>query len=273
VFVDIEPDTFNIDPAAIPGALTDATRAIMPVHLFGRCSDMSAILESVTGRDLAVVEDAAQAIGAIDSKGQHAGSIGTIGCFSFFPTKNLGGFGDGGMVTSDDAELAHRMRLMRAHGMEPKYYHRLVGGNFRLDALQAAVLRVKLLHLDDWAAGRRRNADRYRELFHDAGVADGRVRLPDDVPGHVYNQFVNRVDRRDALRDHLTASGIGSEIYYPIPLHLQDCFRKFGYGPGDFPHAEAAAREVLALPIYPELTSDQLTEVVSAIASFPDFAA
>lgn len=268
VFVDIDPDSFNIDPEATVGAFGDATRAVMPVHLFGRCVDMDAILEAAGARHLPVIEDAAQAIGAIDSRGRRAGSIGDVGCFSFFPTKNLGGFGDGGMVTAEDDALAHRIRLLRVHGMEPKYHHPLVGGNFRLDALQAAVLRVKLLHLDAWAEGRRRNADRYRGLFAEAGLDDGRVRLPADVPGHVYNQFVIRVDARDALRAHLTAAGIGTEVYYPIPLHLQECFRPLGYAPGDFPHAEAAAREVLALPIYPELTEDDLAAVVTSIAAF-----
>ena len=268
VFVDIEPESFNLDADGIEDVLTRDTRAIMPVHLFGRCVDMDPILEIARGRSLAVIEDAAQAIGATDAKGRKAGSVGTVGCFSFFPTKNLGGFGDGGMVTSDDATLADRIAMLRVHGMRPKYYHHEVGGNFRLDALQAAVLRVKLPHLDGWATGRRRNADRYRALFGEAGLDDGRVRLPADVPGHIYNQFVIRVERRDALRDHLTAAGIGTEIYYPVPLHLQECFAGLGYGPGDFPHAEAAAREVLALPIFPELTEAQLEQVVQEIAAF-----
>lgn len=270
VFADIDPDTFNMDPAAAMAAVTPATRAIMPVHLFGRCMELDPLLRFARDRSVAVIEDAAQAIGATDAAGRRAGSIGTAGCFSFFPTKNLGGFGDGGMVVSDDAAFADRVEMLRVHGMRPKYYHREVGGNFRLDALQAAVLRVKLPHLDAWSAARRRNADGYREIFADAGLDDGRVRLPADVPGHIYNQFVIRVERRDALREHLAASGIGSEVYYPVPLHLQECFRKLGYAPGDFPRAEAAAAEVLALPIYPELTTDQLAGVVAAIRRFFD---
>jgi dTDP-4-amino-4,6-dideoxygalactose transaminase len=267
VFVDIDPDTFNMDTARLEPAVTPATRAIMPVHLFGRCTDMAAVLALAADRSLPIIEDAAQAIGALDARRQ-AGTIGTVGCFSFFPTKNLGGFGDGGMVTTDDAALADRLEMLRVHGMRPKYYHHVIGGNFRLDALQAAVLRVKLPHLDGWTRARRRNADRYRALFAEAGLDDGRVRLPADVPGHIYNQFVIRVDRRDALRDHLAAAGVGTEIYYPVPLHLQECFHDLGYGPGDFPHAEAAAREVLALPIYPELSEAQLAWVVESVAGF-----
>jgi dTDP-4-amino-4,6-dideoxygalactose transaminase len=268
VFADIDPDSFNIDTAAVANALTERTRAIMPVHLFGRCVELDPLMDLVRARNVPIIEDAAQAIGATDGAGRQAGAIATAGCFSFFPTKNLGGFGDGGMVITNDAELAERIAVLRVHGMRPKYFHEVIGGNFRLDALQAAVLRVKLPHLDSWSATRRRNAQRYRALFEEASLDDGRVRLPEDVPGHIYNQFVIRVDRRDELRTHLSAAGVGSEVYYPLPLHLQECFRSLGYAPGDFPHAEAAAREVLALPIFPELTEDNLAEVVRAVAAF-----
>jgi dTDP-4-amino-4,6-dideoxygalactose transaminase len=268
VFADIDPSSFNIDPTAVARALTTRTRALMPVHLFGRCVELDSLVGQVHARGLPVIEDAAQAIGALDRAGRQAGAIATAGCFSFFPTKNLGGFGDGGMVITNDTHLADRISVLRVHGMRPKYFHQVIGGNFRLDALQAAVLRVKMPHLDAWSAARRRNAQRYRELFAEARLNDGRVRLPEDVPGHIYNQFVIRVDQRDELRASLSAAGIGTEVYYPLPLHLQECFRDLGYGPGDFPHAEAAAREVLALPIFPELTEDQLAEVVRAVATF-----
>jgi dTDP-4-amino-4,6-dideoxygalactose transaminase len=263
VFVDIDPHTYNIDPTAAAEATGDRTKAIMPVHLYGCVADMDPILASAGGR-VPVIEDAAQAIGAFDARGRKAGSIGDMGCFSFFPSKNLGGFGDGGMTVTNDAVLGHSLRLLRTHGSEPKYYHSIVGGNFRLDALQAAVLRVKLRHLDGWTAGRRSNAQRYRELFDDARLTD-RVTLPVDEPGHIYNQFVVRVSDRDALRAHLAGCGIGTEIYYPVPLHMQECFTALGYGAGDLPHAEAAARETLALPIYPELNDAQLVHVVESI--------
>ena len=264
VFVDIDPGTFNIDAGRIPGAVTDRTRAIMPVHLYGRMADMTAIMHAVGG--IPVIEDAAQAIGARDDSGRSAGTVGAMGAFSFFPSKNLGGFGDGGMVITNDAGHDHMLRMLRMHGMEPKYHHALVGGNFRLDALQAAVLRVKLRHLDGWSAGRRRNAAFYRELIAEARLEH--VTTPADVPGHIYNQFVIRTPHRDALQAHLAANGINTEIYYPVPLHLQTCFRSLGYSSGDMPHSEAAARETLALPIYPELTEAQLRAVVDAIASF-----
>ncbi len=266
VFVDIDPRTFNIDPRGIEAALTPRTKAIVPVHLFGRLADMDAILPVARAADVPVIEDAAQAIGARDAHGRRAGAIGEIGAFSFFPSKNLGAFGDAGMVTTSDAALDHVLRRLRVHGMEPKYVHEIVGGNFRLDALQAAVLRVKLRHLDAWHEGRRRNAATYRALFAAAGLPQ--VVLPEDVPGHIYNQFVVRVAQRDALRAHLEAAGVGTEIYYPLPLHLQACFAPLGYGTGDFPHAEAAAREVLALPIYPELAEADLAHVVASIARF-----
>jgi dTDP-4-amino-4,6-dideoxygalactose transaminase len=263
VFVDIDPATFNMDTAAVAAAVTPRTRAIMPVHLYGRMADMTAILD-IAG-SIPVIEDAAQAIGARDDMGRMAGAVGVMGCFSFFPSKNLGGFGDGGMVVTQEDSLAARLRILRMHGMEPKYYHREVGGNFRLDALQAAVLRVKLPHLDGWAAARRRNAATYHKLFAEYGIG-GTVTLPEDTPGHIYNQFVIRVRDRDRLQNHLRTCGIGTEVYYPVPLHLQDCFAELGYAGGSLPHAERAAQETLALPIYPELTSDQLQYVVQSIA-------
>ncbi len=267
VFVDIEPRTFNIDPAQAVAAVTKRTRAIIPVHLFGRCADMDPLLKAAEAHGCAVVEDAAQAIAATDPQGRGAGAIGDIGCFSFYPTKNLGGAGDGGMVVTSAETHAERVRRLRVHGGLDKYHHTEVGGNFRLDALQAAVLRVKLRHLGEWTAARRRNADRYRELFADAGLADV-VTLPEDTPGHVYNQFVIGAPRRDALRAHLSERDVGTEIYYPIPLHRQDCFRALDYAEGDLPHSEAAARETLALPIYPALSLEQLRYVVSQIAEF-----
>jgi dTDP-4-amino-4,6-dideoxygalactose transaminase len=267
VFVDIEPESFNIDSRAVAEKITPRTKAILPVHLFGRCADLDPLLEAVRGRDVAVIEDAAQAIGARDSHKRQAGTVGSIGCFSFFPSKNLGAFGDGGMVVTGDVSLAERLRVLRVHGGKPKYYHQILGGNFRLDALQAAVLRVKLKYLDGWTEARRRNATRYRELFGQEGVS-ARVTLPADTPGHIYNQFVIRVKDRDNLRAHLKAEGIETEIYYPVPLHLQECFKDLGYSEGDFPHSEAAASTSLALPIYPELTEEQQRQVVQSIGRF-----
>ena len=264
VFVDIDAQSFNMNAEQAVEAMTNRTRALMPVHLYGRVADMQPLVDAGRRAGVAVIEDAAQAIGARDADGRSAGSIGDIGCFSFFPTKNLGAFGDAGLVTVRDAALARRMEILRVHGMEPKYYHQEVGGNFRLDALQAAVLTVKLNHLDDWAAARRRNADRYRQLFTEAGLADVVV-MPEDVSGHVYNQFVVRVTDRDALRAHLAEAGVGTEVYYPLPLHLQDCFSALGYTHGAFPEAERAAAEALALPIYPELTEQQQAFVVEAV--------
>lgn len=267
VFVDIDPATFNVDPAGIAAAITDRTRIIMPVHLYGRMADMDGILAVAREHGVPVIEDAAQAIGAFDAQGRKAGAVGDMGCFSFFPSKNLGGFGDGGMTVTEDEELAHRLRMLRMHGMEPKYHHSIVGGNFRLDALQAAVLRVKLRHLDGWSAGRRRNAARYTRLFAEADLL-GSVVPPADEAGHIYNQFVIRVQRRDELQAFLRQHRIGTEIYYPVPLHMQECFRDLGYGAGSLPHSEAAAAETLALPIYPELDDEQLRHVVATIADF-----
>jgi dTDP-4-amino-4,6-dideoxygalactose transaminase len=268
VLVDIDPRTFNIDAAAAVAAITPRTRAIVPVHLFGQAADLMPLINAGVRRSLPIIEDAAQAIGA-KYHDHSVGGLGAIGCFSFFPSKNLGAFGDAGFVTTNDANLGRQLRLLRNHGMEPKYYHHLVGGNFRLDALQAAVLRVKLPHLDAWTEGRQRNAARYRSLFADAGLTDT-VCLPVEAADrtHIYNQFVIRVPARDRLKAHLDAAGIGTEIYYPVPFHLQKCFASLGYARGAFPHAEAAAGDSLALPIYPELTEAQQATVVEAIKGF-----
>lgn len=268
VFVDIDPDTFNISAKLIEKAITPRTKAIVPVHLFGMPADLNAINDIARAHKLWVVEDAAQAIGA-KYEGRPAGSMGVMGCFSFFPSKNLGGAGDGGLVTTNDAALAERLRLLRAHGARAKYEYELLGMNSRLDALQAAILRVKLKHLEHWAAGRRRNAERYRELFHEFRL-ESMVRPP-VTPArltHVYNQFTIRVSDRDALREHLRNRGIPTEVYYPKPLHLQKAFDYLKYKQGDFPESEAAAKEAISLPIYPELTEDQQRSVVAAMADF-----
>jgi dTDP-4-amino-4,6-dideoxygalactose transaminase len=266
VFVDIQPDTYNLDPIRVEAAITPRTRAIIPVHLYGQMAAMDPIMALAERHGLTVIEDAAQAIGAED-QGRRAGSIGHMGCFSFFPSKNLGGFGDGGMVTTSDPALAERVRLLRSHGAQPKYHHRFVGGNFRLDALQAAVLRVKLRHLDGWTGARQRNAAAYRRLLAEAAIP---VTPPAERPGcrHIYNQFVIRTPRRDALTAHLKAQQVGHEVYYPVPLHRQECFADLGYGPGDMPESEAAARETVAVPIYPELGQEQIAQVVEALAAF-----
>jgi len=267
VFVDIEAENFNLDPDAIESRLTRRTKAILPVHLFGRCAAMEPILEIAAKHGLTVIEDAAQSIGARNSHGRAAGTIGDLGCFSFFPSKNLGAFGDAGMVVTQNAKLAESVRVLRVHGGKPKYYHKQIGGNFRLDALQAAVLRVKLSYLPLWTAGRRQNAARYRELFDHSGLSP-HVTLPQDVPGHIYNQFVIRCVNRDVLQAFLREREIETEIYYPVPLHLQECFAELGYARGEFPQAEAAAQEVLALPIYPELSEEQQCYVVDQICEF-----
>ena len=268
VLVDIDPVTYNSDTAAIEAAITSRTRAIMPVHLFGLCADMDPILAVAARAGVPVVEDAAQAIGST-YQGRPAGAMGAFGCFSFFPSKNLGAFGDAGLVTTNDAGLATRAQLLRMHGMEPKYYHYLVGGNFRMDALQAAVLRVKAPHLAAWTEARRLNASRYCTLFRDLGLLD-RIVLPVEPEGlqHIFNQFVIRVPHRDGLKAFLDARQIGNEVYYPVPFHLQPCFADLGYSRGAFPHAEHAADETIAIPIYSELSLDQQRTVVSAIAEF-----
>jgi len=265
VFVDIEPKTFNIDPAGIEAAITEHTKAIIPVHLFGQVAEMEPILAIADKHGLSVIEDGAQAIGAVRN-GKKAGAFGTTGCFSFFPSKNLGGCGDGGMVVTQDAELAQRLRWCRGHGGKDKYHNLFVGGNFRLDTLQAAALLVKLAHLDDWSAGRRANAARYNELF--AGVAE--VTTPTILEGNesIYNQYVLRVPRRDELQAHLKANGVSTAVYYPVGLHLQDCFQALGYEAGAFPVTERATQEVVALPVYPELADEQLVYVVETVKQF-----
>jgi dTDP-4-amino-4,6-dideoxygalactose transaminase len=266
VFVDIDRTSFNLDAAMVASRVTSRTKAIMPVHLFGRCCDMNAIAAVAEGRGLAIIEDAAQAIGAVDTAGSIAGTIGTAGCLSFFPSKNLGAYGDGGMVLTNDETLAERMKILRVHGSKPKYHHHFVGGNFRLDAIQAAVLRVKLKYLPQWTQARRDNADRYRSLFAKYDVRT--IELPEDSPGHIYNQFVIRCSERDNLQRFLRERGIGTEVYYPVPLHLQPCFAGLGYGHKSLPQAETAAQESLALPIYPELTEEAQQYVVDQIAEF-----
>jgi dTDP-4-amino-4,6-dideoxygalactose transaminase len=284
LFCDIDPVTFNLSPAALETFLEKhcerregellhrasgaRVRALMPVHLYGQVADMLPLMESARRYGLKVIEDAAQAIGAEDAEHKRAGSFGDIGCLSFFPTKNLGAFGDAGMCVTQDAALAERMEILRAHGGKPKYYHALIGGNFRLDELQAVVLSVKLKRLDDWTAGRQRNAAFYDAAFRRAQL--DAVQTPHASLGvrHIYNQYVIRARERDALRAYLTAAGVGTEIYYPVPLHLQQCFAYLGSKPGDHPQSERAAGETLALPIYPELSESQLQYVVDTIAAF-----
>jgi dTDP-4-amino-4,6-dideoxygalactose transaminase len=268
VYVDIDPATFNLDPEAVAAAITPRTRAVIPVHLFGLCADMEPLWRLSVRHHLALIEDAAQAIGAT-YRGRQAGVLGTIGCFSFFPTKNLGGAGDGGLMTTDDADLAARLRRLRVHGDVGRYQHVEIGINSRLDAVQAAVLRVKLRHLDAWTQLRRENAARYRELCIDARLTDV-LELPGEPAGrgHVYNQFVVRVrdGRRDELLSGLQERGIGCAVYYPQPLHLQPCFASLRYRSGDFPESERASAETIALPIYPELGVERQDRVVRAMA-------
>ena len=270
VFVDIEPATFNIDPKKIEPLVSPRTKAIMPVHLFGQCAAMDEIGNVAAKHGLPIIEDACQSIGATYA-GRAAGTLGEIGCFSFYPTKNLGGMGDGGLMTTDRDDLAAKLRLLRVHGMEPRYYHQVVGINSRLDSLQAAILNVKLPHLDTWARQRQNNAERYHTLFIECGLHKI-LTLPQTVRAapHVWNQYVVRVPdgQRDALRKHLTTAKIGTEIYYPVPLHEQKCFASLGYQLGSLPETELAARETLALPIFPELTAEEHRRVVGSIAEF-----
>jgi dTDP-4-amino-4,6-dideoxygalactose transaminase len=294
VFVDIDPVTYNLDTAQIASKITAKTRAIIPVHLYGQMADMDAIMQIAQKHGLIVIEDAAQAIGA-EYRGWRAGSIGHYGSLSFFPSKNLGAAGDGGMVVTNDSQRAEKLICLRAHGSKPKYYHRVIGGNFRLDALQAAIVTAKLKHLDDWTAARQRNAERYNKLFRESGlqVADtsenhgkgfsatdtsadhGRMKgFPDvHLPAvaasrHIFNQYVVRVAQRDSLRAELQQKGVATEIYYPVPMHLQECFSYLGHKLGDFPESERAAKETLALPIYPELTDQQAHYVVQCVRDF-----
>ena len=267
VFVDIEPEGFNIDPDQVAHEADKGARAILVVHLFGQCADMDPILSIADERGMPVFEDAAQAIGS-EYKGKRAGSLGRYGCFSFFPSKNLGCMGDGGLVTTGDPDRADLMRLLRNHGARPKYYHKFVGGNFRLDAMQAAVLAVKLPHLDAWSESRQRNAAFYRGLFENAGLDE--VVLPPELPDrrHIYNQFTLRIrnGKRDRVLKSLRERRIGCEVYYPVPLHLQECFASLGYRAGAFPVAETAAKEVISIPIFPELTREEMTHVVEAFS-------
>ncbi len=268
VFVDIRPDTFNVDPQQIEQKITARTKAIIPVHLFGQCAEMGAINEIAKRRKVAVIEDACQAIGAMQN-GIKAGVLGDTGCFSFFPSKNLGGFGDGGLITTNDAKLHEALAMLRVHGSRVRYVHEQIGINSRLDALQAAILRVKLNHLDRWTEGRQRNAARYERLFTEARLLD-RVTLPVTQPGnyHVFNQYTIRAQQRDELKNFLKERGIGTEVYYPIPMHVQDCYRFLGHKKGDFPVSEQAAAEALSLPVFAELTDEQLVYVVGTIQDF-----
>jgi dTDP-4-amino-4,6-dideoxygalactose transaminase len=285
IFCDIDPATFNVSPTAVRQfvdsecTLQDGTlihratggrvKAMMPVHLYGQAADMDPLMDIAKRCRLRVIEDAAQAIGTEDRHGARVGSIGDVGCFSFFPSKNLGAFGDAGLCTTNDVELAEQMRVLRVHGGKPKYFHSVIGGNFRLDELQAAVLLVKMKYLDGWTQARQRNAAFYDAAFAHAGLGERLVTPPPSRGGrHIYNQYVVRTQNRDALRSFLAERQVGTEIYYPVPLHLQQCFAYLGYRAGDFPHSEQAAARTLALPIYPELTEEQLTYVVESVAKF-----
>ncbi len=285
VFADADPVTFNIDPGAVRKLMSEKTKAIVPVHLYGQSAEMDEIMAIANEHGVKVIEDAAQAIGTQYKDGVRLGNKGHIGCFSFYPSKNLGCFGDGGLVTTNDDELAAKLRILRVHGGKPKYYHKIIGGNFRLDAIQAAVLNVKLPHLDSWTIGRQRNACLYTKFFVESGLAEetgklsyddkNRVLLPKSVyhgvgltHDHIYNQYVIRVKGRDELRKHMTEKEIGTEIYYPVPFHLQECFAYLGYKKGDFPVSEWCADDSLALPIYPELTEEQIRYTVDTIAEF-----
>lgn len=285
VFIDSEPVTFNLDPEKIKSLITKKTKAIIPVHLFGQSCEMDKIMEVADEFNLKVIEDAAQSIGTQYKDGRKVGNIGHIGCFSFYPSKNLGCFGDGGLVTTNDTTLADKLRILRVHGGQPKYYHKIIGGNFRIDALQAAVLNVKLPHLDSWTKKRQENADMYTKLFIENGLAEtegkieyddkNKVLIPDPVYKkynlkyyHIYNQYVIRVQNRDELRKFMAGNEIGTEVYYPVPFHLQECFADLGYTKGEFPVAEWCANDSIALPIYPELTGEQIEFTVNTIKKF-----
>ncbi len=287
VLTDIDPVTFNISPEDFKRKITTRTKAVIPVHLYGQSAEMDELISIAKDHNIKVIEDAAQAIGTQYKDGKFAGTIGDVGCFSFFPSKNLGCFGDGGLVTTNDPDLAEMLYIMRVHGGKPKYYHKVIGGNFRLDALQAAVISIKLPHLDSWSEKRRQNAESYIHLFKDAGLADdtgkltfdqrNKVLLPKAIYQelsssvknyHIYNQFIIRVEKRDELRDHLTKNKIGNEIYYPVPFHFQECFSYLNNKKGDFLQSEFSADTSLALPIYPELTYEQISYVVNKIYEF-----
>ena len=276
VFVDIDPVTYNLDSKKIAEVVTSNTRAIIPVHLYGQCADMAPILAVAKEYDLAVIEDAAQAIGAEYRDGRRAGSMGSLGCLSFFPSKNLGALGDGGMVVTNDEVLADKVRLLRTQGGRPKYYHKVIGGNFRLDTIQASVLNIKLSYLDRWTESRQRHAQQYEGMFKESGLIENMgLRLPVAVYRdsgvkhyHIYNQFIIGLPNRELLRDFLKEKGIGTEIYYPVPFHMQECYKFLGYHEGDFPEAERACRELLAIPTHPELTVQQQAFVVNAIREF-----
>ena len=285
VFAENDPVTFNLDPKDFEKKITPNTKAVIPVHLYGQSAELDEIVKIAKDHNLFVIEDAAQAIGTQYKDGRFVGTVGDIGCFSFFPSKNLGCFGDGGLVTTNNDELAKILTIKRVHGGEPKYHHKVIGGNFRLDALQAAVLRVKLPHLDNWSEKRRQNADRYTQLFINAGLAKETGKISFDsynkvlLPGavyknskvknyHIYNQYIVRVEQRDAMREFLTKNEIATEIYYPVPFHLQECFENLGYKKGDFPISEFSADTSIALPIYPELSDEQLVYVVETFKKF-----
>ncbi len=285
VFIDSDPVTFNLDPEKIKPLINKKTKAIVPVHLYGQSCEMDKIMEIAREYNLKVIEDAAQSIGTQYKDGRKVGNIGHIGCFSFYPSKNLGCFGDGGLVTTNDDKLADKLRILRVHGGNPKYYHKIIGGNFRIDAIQAAVLNVKLPHLDSWTKRRQENAGLYTKLFIENGLAEAegklkfdgknKVLLPEPVYKkcnlkyyHIYNQYVIRVESRDELRKFLTENEIGTEIYYPVPFHMQECFADLGYKQGDFPVSELCAKDTIALPIYPELTTDQIEFTVQTIKKF-----
>jgi len=274
-FVDIDPLTYNMDPEKIESAITRRTKAIIPIHLFGQCADMDPILRTASKHHIPVIEDAAQSIGA-QYKHKKACSMGALGIFSFFPSKNLGGAGDGGMVVARDSSLHEKLKILRVHGSRPKYFHKIVGGNFRLDALQAAVLLVKLKYLDSWSEKRRKNASYYNKLFSESGVIKGGfIETPEEVyrdtgdqNHHIYNQYTIRAQSRDKLRTYLTEQGIGTSIYYPVPLHLQECYKDLGYLKGDFPESEKASESVLSLPVYPELAPSQQEYIMEKITEF-----
>jgi len=275
IFVDIDPNTYNIDPSRIEERITARTKAIIPVHLFGQCVDMDSLLKISKEKKLFVIEDAAQALGAEyrpepGSRGRRAGQIGDLGCFSFYPTKNLGAFGDAGMVVTDNSDLAEKVRLLRVHGSQPKYFHKAIGINSRLDTIQAAILLVKLKYLEKWTTERQKKAERYQALFQDLLSSVDGFRLPtvQYQNRHIFHQYVIRVPERDRLRQFLAEGGIGTDIYYPVPLHLQECYSFLKYRRGDLPNSEKASEEVLALPIYPELTEGQQSEVVNRIKAF-----